>query len=128
MECALSDAIYEESQDLASINPIVNVFSGEALDKARVNFLKTLPKHLSNISEFLGDRDFFAGDKPAFGDFGIFHALDNIFTAFGEESRIQDYENLMKFVHKMVELDGVKEYLAARAPPKNTVLKPRAGL
>jgi glutathione S-transferase len=119
--CAMSDAIFEESQDLVSgdmnINRIVNVLGGDLLVEKRKHFLENLPKHLANISDILGKQDFFAGSAPMYGDFGIFHALDNIFNYFGDEAKLP--ANLIAFVHRMSGLPGVKEYLASRKQAKN---------
>jgi glutathione S-transferase len=130
VECAMADAIFEESQCLCSgdmnINVIVNVYSDDMLASKSADFLEKLPKHLSNVSDVLGDAEFFAGKNPMYGDFGMFHALDNIHSYFGEDAKLREHPNLLAFIQRMSELSGVKEYLASRRPAKN--IQPKARL
>lgn len=49
---------------------------GDKADSAAEKFFKSLSFTLKDYDAALGSDDFFAGDAPLMGDFGLFHAFD----------------------------------------------------
>jgi glutathione S-transferase len=80
--------------------------------------IKAYTDQLKTLATELGDKNFFAGEKPGYGECFVFHNIDNCLTladkelteAIGEESM----KPLKAFHKRFSELSGIKEYLAGR--------------
>ena len=66
----------------------------------------------------LGDKPFFAGDKPGYAEAFIFHDLDNLFVIATPEITAAvgaaGMAKLKALYERFAALDGIKQYLAAR--------------
>eukprot|EP00630_Chrysocystis_fragilis_P003470 CAMPEP_0197395436 /NCGR_PEP_ID=MMETSP1165-20131217/7067_1 /TAXON_ID=284809 /ORGANISM="Chrysocystis fragilis, Strain CCMP3189" /LENGTH=314 /DNA_ID=CAMNT_0042921197 /DNA_START=15 /DNA_END=960 /DNA_ORIENTATION=+ len=84
---ARADEVFELSQELARVNPMVNVYERD--EEKVAEFLRkgagngsgyaVLPR-LDALVSFLAEKPFFGGDAPAYCDFNAFHYLDNLDT------------------------------------------------
>ena len=53
-QAAICDSIYFAAEELADVNPIVNVRRGEDFDQAKKYFLdNVLPRRLENLKKFM---------------------------------------------------------------------------
>eukprot|EP00446_Apocalathium_sp_SHHI-4_P086839 CAMPEP_0177484036 /NCGR_PEP_ID=MMETSP0369-20130122/27804_1 /TAXON_ID=447022 ORGANISM="Scrippsiella hangoei-like, Strain SHHI-4" /NCGR_SAMPLE_ID=MMETSP0369 /ASSEMBLY_ACC=CAM_ASM_000364 /LENGTH=247 /DNA_ID=CAMNT_0018960103 /DNA_START=23 /DNA_END=762 /DNA_ORIENTATION=- len=118
--CALSDSIYELGQELCTINPLVNCFVGRQFAAVRGEYFRNhLPPALVQLEIELvraqgasGGLPFFGGAAPTYGDFNIFHHLDNAMLL--EPDILHDKNNLAAWFEKMQEIPHLKEYLDTR--------------
>lgn len=85
-------------------------------------FADCLPRRLKNLSRYLGDKPFFTGDKICYGDFNVWHHLDNSRTL--EPTCLAAYPNIVAWMSRIEALDGVKEYLATRPTAVGIGTKP----
>jgi len=80
--------------------------------------LADLVEGFKTVAGELGDKNFFAGEKPGYGEVYIFHNINNALTWKGAELEAAVGEEAMKplkaFHDRFSELPGIKEYLAAR--------------
>ena len=54
LQCAMADSVFEAAQELAPVNPIINVYRGETwVEKKQFFFESTLPGKLENIARFI---------------------------------------------------------------------------
>merc|ERR1711904_321907 len=75
---------------------------------------------LKKLAEELGDKKFFAGDTPGYGEAFLWHNLNNIktcchdevCTAVGDEAVMK---KLIEYHDRFAALPGIKEYLAGRS-------------
>ena len=108
--------VFEASQELTAISPIVNVYRGETFAakkaecvRARVlpplrpttppprRFLgTTLPGRLRNLSALLGDQQFFTGDTPYYCDYGVYSVLTNVLAI--HPTAFAPYPNMAGFM------------------------------
>ncbi|CAK0890812.1 unnamed protein product [Prorocentrum cordatum] len=47
--CALNDAVFEMAQELCTINPMINCYTGRQFEQIRGWYFSELPRHLANI-------------------------------------------------------------------------------
>jgi prostaglandin-H2 D-isomerase / glutathione transferase len=69
MLAAKCDAAFFAAEELGPVNPVVNVFKGEAFAEKKASYFETFPAKLSNLARALGDGPFFCGSRPTYGDF-----------------------------------------------------------
>merc|ERR1711908_32686 len=80
--------------------------------------LAALAEGWKTLATELGDKKFFSGEKPGYGEVFVFHNIDNglsfdeagLTTLVGEEPM----KKLKAFHATFSELPGIKEYLAKR--------------
>ena len=53
IEAAQCDAVFEYSQDLATLNPIVNMFRGDVFAQKKEEYFSTFPKALERLEKLL---------------------------------------------------------------------------
>ncbi|KAM9344018.1 glutathione S-transferase Mu 5-like [Pholidichthys leucotaenia] len=89
------------------------------------DYLKKLPCILEQFSRFLGDREWFSGDKITFVDFIMYELLDQ-HKMFSEEW-LKDFKNLHKFLERFESLEKIKCYLEStrciKTPVNNKMAK-----
>ena len=82
--CARADSIYELGQELCTINPLVNCYTGNAFNQVRHHYFgEVMPNALPQLERELQRSgppkgSFFLGAvTPTHADFNIFHHLNN---------------------------------------------------
>jgi glutathione S-transferase len=68
----------ELSQEMNMINPIMafHAKDGEKYKELHAAYYADLPRLLTASAKILGDRKFFGGAEPSYGDFAFFHICD----------------------------------------------------
>lgn len=131
--CAVSDAIFELGQELCTINPLVNCYSGSTFAQVEQHYfrdvipvaLPQLEHQLSTVGATLArqqqDSDqeaesdgdiYFAGSSASYGDINIFHMLNNAMIL--EPDLLARTPTLQDWYWRVSELDGLKQYLKTR--------------
>jgi len=122
-DLAFADMIHETSQDLASINPIVNIFQDEVFEQKKADFFENvLPSKLKGLYKILGDKKFFSGDVVTYGDIALYTPLDNCRLVV--PAVFDDYPKISQWLKNIEALPGVKEYLEKRPIPVGIGTKP----
>eukprot|EP00403_Amphidinium_massartii_P039488 CAMPEP_0178448124 /NCGR_PEP_ID=MMETSP0689_2-20121128/41800_1 /TAXON_ID=160604 /ORGANISM="Amphidinium massartii, Strain CS-259" /LENGTH=244 /DNA_ID=CAMNT_0020073255 /DNA_START=1 /DNA_END=735 /DNA_ORIENTATION=+ len=118
-ECAFNnDAIFEMGQELCSINPISNCYTGKMFAQYRGWYFSTLPGHLVNLERQLqiatanGSCEFFGGDKPTYADYNIYHHLN--MARLLEPDCVPKELALHKWMAEMEAIPSLRDYLAER--------------
>ncbi len=106
---------------LAGINPILNVFTGEKFETAKAAYMSKLPPRLTLLAECLGDDEYFYGEL-SFGDFGVAAVLDNVLSV--EPTALDAFPTLKKHHSRVVGLPKVDSYMAARPPADKFAPRP----
>eukprot|EP00747_Dinoflagellata_sp_TGD_P220215 gnl/TRDRNA2_/TRDRNA2_92210_c0_seq1.p1 gnl/TRDRNA2_/TRDRNA2_92210_c0~~gnl/TRDRNA2_/TRDRNA2_92210_c0_seq1.p1 ORF type:complete len:271 (-),score=49.93 gnl/TRDRNA2_/TRDRNA2_92210_c0_seq1:2-742(-) len=113
VECAFSDSIFEMGQEMCTINPLLNCFTGMQFESIRKHYFSEFPRQLENVAKQLRGRQFFGGsDGPSYGDFNMFHYLSNVLLA--EPSALDGYTEVQDWMARMESLPGLKVYLSQR--------------
>ena len=115
--------IYETTQDIFIIQPIVNVFRDETFQQKKTDFFQNiLPSKLTGLYKLLGDKKFFCGDVVTYCDFAVYHHFDLcrlvVPTVFDE------YPKINKWMKNVEALRGVRDYLEKRPLPVDIGIKP----
>lgn len=126
-ESALLDEVFELSQELAKVNPLVNLWdpTQERIDEFFKSGAGTgsgypvMPR-VAALSESLGQKSFFGGEKPKYPDFNVFHYLDNLDTLV--PGILDGHHNLVEWMCRVASLPGIKEYLKNRPQIGSTEL------
>lgn len=123
VDLAYCDMIHETGQDIAPINPIVNVWVGEKFEEKKTDYFENiLPSKLSALYQLLGDKKFFCGDVVTYCDLRLYHELDlcrlTVPTVFDE------YPKINQWMKNVEALPGVKEYLEKRPVAVDIGTKP----
>ena len=107
------DSVFEFAQEMTTINPIVNVFTGEKLEATKQAYLKQLPPRLDALADLLGTDDWFYG-QLSYADFGVFQVLDNVLTVQG--TALAAHPTLLAHHDRVAALPKVSTYLSKRPP------------
>jgi glutathione S-transferase len=104
---------------LGMINPLLNWFSEADAQPMITRYFTGVPTVLQLLSRDLGDGLFFGGKAPWYGEFVVFHCLDNIQTLDGGTALASSdaSDALRAWMAAMAALPGVEEYLAERPQP-----------
>ncbi|KAK5923554.1 hypothetical protein CgunFtcFv8_000513 [Champsocephalus gunnari] len=94
-------------------------------DNMKPGFLKMLPDTLKNISGFLGDRKWFAGDKITFVDFIMYELLDQ--HRMFQPTCLDDFKNLKDLLDRFEALEKIAAYMKSdrfmKTPVNNKMAK-----
>lgn len=113
VDAAYCDSVFELGQELASINPIVNVWRNEKFATEKTRFFETvLPPRLNKLVIALGNNDYFTGSEPAYCDFGVYHQLD--LARLVEPTVFDKLPTIKAWMARVEALPGVREYIALR--------------
>jgi len=78
-------------------------------ESLRGPYLEKLPAKLKLLSDFLGDRNFFAGENITFPDFIVYEMLDQ--QKILSPSALNDFPSLQKFQEKVEGQKSISEFL-----------------
>merc|ERR1711920_1187430 len=100
LDAAKCDAIFEASQELVTsptnVNPIVNVFRGDAFAEKKAAYFEAFPGKLANLARALGDGPFFFGTAPLYCDLAVYHVFSN--TQLLEPTALDGYPKVLNFM------------------------------
>lgn len=131
--CAVSDAIFELGQEMCTINPLVNCYTGDYFDQIKRHYfrdvapvvLPQLERQLTTVGRTLalqqeeeeqqqGDGGvFFAGNRASYGDINVFHMLNNAVLLEPDLLSVET-PALEEWYWRVAALDGLQEYLEKR--------------
>ncbi|KAM4700021.1 glutathione S-transferase Mu 5-like [Discoglossus pictus] len=74
-------------------------------------FLEKLPVALGRSSRFLGERNWFAGDKITFADFLVYDVLDQ--HRMLDPTCLDQFKNLQDFMNRFEALPAIAAYMAS---------------
>eukprot|EP00090_Calanus_glacialis_P008274 TRINITY_DN16589_c0_g1_i1.p1 TRINITY_DN16589_c0_g1~~TRINITY_DN16589_c0_g1_i1.p1 ORF type:complete len:226 (-),score=59.19 TRINITY_DN16589_c0_g1_i1:91-768(-) len=128
-ELAFCDMVHETAQDIAKINPIVNMFKGEKFELEKEDyFTNILPAKLKALASLLSTNQFFCGDTVTYADFAVYHQLD--LCRLAQPTVYAEFSNIQQWMARVEKLDGVSGYLATRPEVVgigvNPTMQPRA--
>lgn len=94
-------------------------------DEMKPEYLKTLPCTLKQFSDFLGNRQWFAGDKITFVDFIMYELLDQ--HRVFEPKCLDNFKNLKELLNRFEALERIAAYMKSprfmRTPINNKMAK-----
>ncbi|CUT99740.1 glutathione S transferase [Echinococcus multilocularis] len=80
--------------------------------KLSPKFLETLAEKLPNFEPFLGEREWFTGQKINYPDFGLCELLNQL-TKF-EPTRLAKYPKLQAYLSRFENLPELKNYMTSK--------------
>merc|ERR1711998_259925 len=105
------------SHPLQTADPLVNLpeamhegFGVPPYDK----WLEEAKPVISELITKLGDKPFFAGDQPGYGECFIWHNIDNILVLIEAKDSAVEMGTLKAYHSRFAALPGIKQYLASR--------------
>mmetsp|Transcript_45990 Transcript_45990/g.103379 ORF Transcript_45990/g.103379 Transcript_45990/m.103379 type:complete len:248 (+) Transcript_45990:56-799(+) len=116
--CALNDAVFEMAQELCTINPMINCYTGRQFDQVKTWYFGSLPEHVNNIEAQLqaaiggSGGPFFGGSTPSHADFNVYHHFAN--ARLVEPQCVPEASSLFHLMEAMEALPAMAEYLAER--------------
>ncbi|CAE8605363.1 unnamed protein product [Polarella glacialis] len=116
--CALNDAVFELAQELCTINPMINCYTGPQFNQVKQQYFANLPYHLANLGFQLeaakrrGAGKFFGGATPSHADFSVYHHLAN--ARLVEPQCVSEKSPLFLWMESMEALPRLHEYLDER--------------
>ncbi|XP_068997267.1 glutathione S-transferase Mu 3-like [Embiotoca jacksoni] len=94
-------------------------------DNLKPEYLKTLAGSLKQLSSFLGDRKWFAGDKITFVDFIMYELLDQ--HRMFQSTCLDDFKNLKDLLDRFEALEKIAAYMKSdrymKTPVNNKMAK-----
>ena len=116
--CAESDAVFELAQEMCTINPLINCYTGSDFERIHNAYFRQLPRQLQQLERMLQRTTspdatpcFFGGHAPTHADFNVFHHLDNACTA---EPDCIEIDALREWMGRMRALPALGAYLEER--------------
>jgi len=134
--CAVADAIFELGQELCTINPLVNCYTGDSHDQIKRHYFRVvmptalpqLERQLSTVGTGLLQEEtrcedesdksgsvsdeggvYFAGGRASYGDVNVFHMLNNAMLL--EPELLARTPLLEDWYWRVAGLEGIKQYL-----------------
>lgn len=102
------------------VNPLLNWFPEEDAAPKIAPLVAGFPAFFAHVTPCLGEGPFFGGSEPNYGDFQIFHIVDNLCTLDGGATMtaLESTQPALAMWHKaMLQLPAVAAHLAARPQP-----------
>uniref|UniRef100_A0ACB8F4J7 Glutathione S-transferase Mu 1 n=1 Tax=Sphaerodactylus townsendi TaxID=933632 RepID=A0ACB8F4J7_9SAUR len=94
-------------------------------EKLKPGYLEQLPEKLKLVSQFLGDRKWFAGEKITFVDFLMYDVLDQ--NRMFEPKCLDKFKNLQDFLTRFEGLEKIAAYMRSsrfmKTPINNKMAK-----
>lgn len=117
--CALSDAAFEMAQELCTINPMINCYTGHQFKQVRDWYFDSFPVHVRNLeAQFRAATHqgnggaFFGGAAPSHADFNVYHHFAN--ARLVEPQCLPDGFLLTRWMETMEEQEPMRAYLEER--------------
>ena len=112
-----ADMVFELAQEMAIINPVANYFQKDSSEwkEKHDGYFSRLPRRLEAAQKILGDRDYYGGKSPHYGDFGLFHIFDITLTV--QPGSLDAYPKLKAWQERMHGIPGVQQYITSRPGP-----------
>jgi len=119
LAAARADMIFEFSQELNMINPLLNFWptNTDAWSNNCNVYFETLSIHLDTATRLLGELEFFGGDTPHHGDFAMFHILESCLVI--NPTCLDNYPSLRVYIQRMFNLPTIRSFLSSRLPPQS---------
>ena len=116
-EIAKAEMLFELTQDMSAINPILNWFeyNSDAWQGAYNEYFSNLPLWVGAAQKLLGDKHYFGGDKPHFADFAFLHICLN--TLEVSPDALGPFPSILTWVNKMKSIPSIAKYLEERPVP-----------
>ena len=113
-EAAEADMLQELTQEMNLINPVMCYFpiDSDSYKEKYATYFAAFPAQIAAAQKILGDRKFYGGDKPHYGDFSLFHICDS--TELVLPGSLEPYPAINAWFHAMNALPAVAAYLASR--------------
>ena len=114
---AEADMVFELSQEMAIINPVANYYQMDSADwkENHDNYFARFPRRMIAAQKILGEKDFFGGVEPNYGDFGLFHICD--ITRIVQPKALDPYPHISAWCERMYAIPGVQQYVSSRPGP-----------
>lgn len=114
VEAARADMVHEMAQDMNAINAILNFWPrlGDAFEQNRDNYFKNFQRYAVYAESLLGDKYYFGGSQPHYGDFSLFHVMDASVTV--DPNCLAKFGHLRRWMSAMQNIPRVKQYLQQR--------------
>jgi len=128
IERSTMDLAVEQTRDMFDTMvkiayPPGNPFCGYQIDnvpeiheKERKAFAASLPAKLDALSNFLGNKNWIAGDRLTYADFHVYDVLDAVRLLF-DPKHLNAFPKLVDYVKRLEGLKGVKEFMASSNIP-----------
>jgi glutathione S-transferase len=104
------DMMAEQSMDFR--NGIVRLSYNPNFDQLKADYLTKLPATLKLFSDFLGNRDWFAGANITFVDFVMYELLDQ--HRILEPDCLKSYANLIALLERFEKLPKIEAYMKSK--------------
>ena len=116
-DIAKAEMLYELTQDMGAINPILNYFEykSDAWQGAYDSYFSNFPMWVGVAEKLLGDKRYFGGNKPHFGDIAFLHICLNTLEVSPEA--LEQYPTIFAWVSRMKLIPSIAEYLEGRPGP-----------
>jgi len=101
------DVLDAEIQDLRK--NFANLCYGANFEQEKAGYLKNLPAAIKQLSAFLGDRKYFAGENLSYVDFMTYEYFFHLKQL--NPAVIDDYANLKNFYERIEALPRISEYV-----------------
>merc|ERR1712166_743997 len=131
MACAVSDSIFELGQELCTVNPLVNCYTGDHFNRVEQHYfrdvtpvaLPQLDHQLAVVGSKLAAVDdssgrpgdggiYFAGNSATYGDVNVFHMLSNAMLL--QPDLLVRTPGLEDWYWRMQSLPGLAQFLKNR--------------
>lgn len=121
IDIAKADMIYETSQEMNTISPILNYYpmKSEQYNKNHASYFKTFPKYAKVLENWLQNGPYFGGKQPYYSDFGLLHIIDSSITV--EPTCVSTFPVLNEWYKIMMNDPKVKDYMINIRKPSKEV-------
>lgn len=97
-----------ENQLMDVRNKFVGLCYNPDFENLKAGFIKSVKSSIQQLSDFLGERKFLAGDKITFVDFILYEMMDQ--HRIFEPSLLEPHNNLKEFLTRIEELPAIAAY------------------
>jgi len=122
-EKAMVDMMADQSMDFR--NGWVRLCYNPDFNNVKETYLKSLPETLKRFSDFLGSKNWFAGDSLTFVDFHMYELLDQ--HKLLVPNCLKEFENMQSFMERFEALPKIAAYMKSdkfmKGPLNNKMAK-----
>ena len=106
--------VFQCSEDMSTINPLVNVYRGDEWLAKKADYVALAEKQIPCIRRILEERPgpFFFGETPYYCDFAWYHIWSNLLLVAPE--LIEGIDSIAAHMAATEQLPAIKEYLSSR--------------